>query len=890
MINSHKVIGVCVTRVQYSAESIYLNHLNAAAAKLGYKVMVFNSVAYSSDYYEEGAKSIYSLINHDIIDVLVILSSTFTDKEIEKAIIAKAKAHGTPVILIDSEVEGCFSIVNHYGAAFKAVIDHVIRDHGITDTFFLAGHKEDDPSSDFRIQCYKEVLAENGIPFSDDMMDHGEYWSVPAKKAMERLFARRDTPPGAVICANDHMATAVCEFLQEHGYNVPRDVIVTGFGFAASAQYFTPRLTTCKEDIECIAELTVKVADDALERHIPCSVYSHEMVPVISESCGCASELSHIEDSDRLYHIMQATKNHEGHVLSWLDRMVESSDMDDLCRMLARCIMPDSCLCLKEKYVKRIDEELTNDNSSLTAIYHSDSDDTDRSETFKAERMIPFLEEWAEGSTCCIFTAVFVCKTVCGYYAVCTDDVKNMSQDLNRLSKIINIAFNAAINHRRQAMMLESIRNANIVNPISKLPNLKGATRWFEEFSADAENHSKAIIVSVYGLPKYKFIYENYGMKDIEATLCFVGKALQSANPENSFVAHIAEDEFAVINYLDDPADISVTVNTAVERFYDSIKKYNAASGLDYYVEVNCGCITAAPGWEGTFANLTKRATGEMYINRVRSGMGAATKEHITPKEHYAKFNTLIDHNLFSYHFQPIVNARSGEIVAYEALMRTDPSIGMNPMEVIETAEAYDRLYDIERLTMFNVLERFVKDRSSFNGCKVFINSIPGHFLNEKDNEEFGRLYASYLDDVVFEITERDTITDDELSTLKHLGDNENEIAVDDYGTGHSNIVNLLRYSPQVIKIDRFLISDIHTDVNKQMFVQSTIELARLNNIKVLAEGVETTNELRTVIGFGVDLIQGYYTARPAPEPLAEISEDIRNEILRANPLFNSDY
>lgn len=890
MINSHKVIGVCVTRVQYSAESTYLNHLNAAASKLGYKIMVFNSVASGSNYYEEGARSIYSLINHEIIDVLVILSSTFTEKEIEKAIIAKAKAHGTPVILIDSEAEGCFSVVKHYGAALKAVINHVIRDHGITDTFFLAGHKENDPSSEFRIQCYKEVLAENGIPFTDDMMDHGEYWSVPAIKAMERLFARRTTPPGAIICANDHMATAVCEFLREHGYNVPKDVIVTGFGCSPSAQYFSPRLTTCKEEMERIAELTLKVAEDALERHLPCSVYTHEMIPVYSESCGCATDLSNVEDSDHLFHIIQATKNHEGHVLSWLDRMVECEDMDDLCRMLARCTMPDSCLCLKEKYVKPIDAELTDDNNILTAIHHVDGDAPDRVETFSADRMLPFLEEWAEGTTCCIFTAVFVCQTVCGYYAVCTNDVKDMSQDLNRLSKVINIAFNSAINHRRQALMLESIRNANIVNPISKLPNLKGATKWFEEFSAIDENHSKAVVVSVYGLPKYKFIYENYGMSDIEATLCFVGKALQNANPVNSFVAHIAEDEFAVVNYLDNPADIPDTINTAVETFYKSVEKYNASSGLDYYVEVNCGCISANPGWETTFANLTKRATGEMYINRLKSGIGAATKEHTPPKEHYNKFNILLDRNLFSYHFQPIVSAKNGNIVAYEALMRTDPSISMNPMEVIEIAEAYNRLYEIEKRTMFNVMERFSKDRDSFNGCKVFVNSIPGFFLNQKDNAEFGTLYSAYLNDIVFEITERDTITDDELKTLKNLGGHDNEIAIDDYGTGHSNIVNLLRYSPQVIKIDRFLITDIHKDTNKQMFVQSTIELARMNNIKVLAEGVETSEELKTVIGYGVDLIQGYYTARPAPEPLPEINEAIRNEILRANPVFVSDY
>ena len=112
------------------------------------------------------------------------------------------------------------------------------------------------------------------------------------------------------------------------------------------------------------------------------------------------------------------------------------------------------------------------------------------------------------------------------------------------------------------------------------------------------------------------------------------------------------------------------------------------------------------------------------------------------------------------------------------------------------------------------------------------------------------------------------------------------ELAVDDFGTGHSNIVNLLRYAPQIIKIDRFLITDVHNDMNKQMFVKSAIEFARMNNIKIIAEGVETIEEFQTLAGFGVDLIQGFYTAKPAAEPLAAIPDDIRNSIIMANSAF----
>ena len=79
------------------------------------------------------------------------------------------------------------------------------------------------------------------------------------------------------------------------------------------------------------------------------------------------------------------------------------------------------------------------------------------------------------------------------------------------------------------------------------------------------------------------------------------------------------------------------------------------------------------------------------------------------------------------------------------------------------------------------------------------------------------------------------------------------------------------------------VITDIDKDVNKQMFVRNTIEFARLNNIKTLAEGVETHEEMAAVISFGVDYIQGFYTGRPCAEPVSEIAGNVRKEILMAN-------
>lgn len=114
------------------------------------------------------------------------------------------------------------------------------------------------------------------------------------------------------------------------------------------------------------------------------------------------------------------------------------------------------------------------------------------------------------------------------------------------------------------------------------------------------------------------------------------------------------------------------------------------------------------------------------------------------------------------------------------------------------------------------------------------------------------------------------------------------ETAIDDYGSGYSNVNNLLRYMPRFVKIDRMLMTDIHKDIQKQHFVKDIIEFAHDNDILTLAEGIELTQELREVIKLGVDLIQGYYTSRPQPYVVRSIDERVMNEIVQYNQSLNA--
>ncbi len=253
------------------------------------------------------------------------------------------------------------------------------------------------------------------------------------------------------------------------------------------------------------------------------------------------------------------------------------------------------------------------------------------------------------------------------------------------------------------------------------------------------------------------------------------------------------------------------------------------------------------------------------------------------------RFTRLVDENLFKYHFQPIVDAKNGEVIAYELLMRTDSTIGMYPLEILECAKKSKRLYDIERATLSNALSIIAEHQDLFKGKKLFVNSITAHMLTDEDWDELIDKYGVLVEKMVVEFTEQTEISDSRIDMIKKRLENANiKIAIDDYGTGYSNTSNLMKYSPDYVKIDRSLIEDIDQKPKVRRLVAGIIDFIHENGYLALAEGVETFEELQTMILLGSDLIQGYYTSKPKPVMLHEISENVSHEIKDIN-LSNSN-
>lgn len=276
------------------------------------------------------------------------------------------------------------------------------------------------------------------------------------------------------------------------------------------------------------------------------------------------------------------------------------------------------------------------------------------------------------------------------------------------------------------------------------------------------------------------------------------------------------------------------------------------------------------------------------YLQLRNTGIRSIYREKDVEIEKFGKFNRLVDDNSFKYNFQPIIDAKNGEIFAYESLMRSPSEIGLFPRDILKYAEISQQLYSIEFYTFFNSLRYYHENQDKFCGRKLFINSIPSITLSQKDLNMLIKLYGDITKNTVIEILEDDDDTDESCCAFEHIRELFGcQIAIDDYGSGYSNESKLINNNPNFIKIDISLISSIDSDMKKQILVSNIIKFASKYDIKVLAEGVETKEELKKLIELGVDLIQGFYIAKPSEEILQEIPEDVRDYIIEQNIRFS---
>lgn len=243
--------------------------------------------------------------------------------------------------------------------------------------------------------------------------------------------------------------------------------------------------------------------------------------------------------------------------------------------------------------------------------------------------------------------------------------------------------------------------------------------------------------------------------------------------------------------------------------------------------------------------------------------------------------------------FQPIVSLRDGSIYGHEALSRiTCESEIKDPDMLFSAAVKYNCIWQLELLCRTKALEAAFLFMIPPYNKKLFINVNPSTMHDETFRrgftKEFLKQYNIDPQSIIFEITEKNVITDINSfkSTISYYKSQDYSIAIDDAGSGYSGLNLISDVNPHFIKLDMNLIRGISKDRLKFSLVKGMVEFSKASNISIIAEGIETFDELETIINLGVQYGQGYYFQKPEEE-VKDINQAVLKSIIEINSRKN---
>jgi diguanylate cyclase (GGDEF)-like protein/PAS domain S-box-containing protein len=410
-------------------------------------------------------------------------------------------------------------------------------------------------------------------------------------------------------------------------------------------------------------------------------------------------------------------------------------------------------------------------------------------------------------------------------------------------------------------------------DPLTGLPNRMLAQKRLEQGLAEAKQHGTSFSLLVIDLDEFKDVNDSFGHDAGDALLTETAARLAAVARDCDTVARLGGDEFVVL-LARSSLEHAATLAEGIARKLSQPVSY---AGQMIASRASIG-VAAFPDHAAEAADLMKDADMALYRaktegrNRVVTfspDMRAATEQRTTLRREMREAVSLDQIKPF---YQPKVCLSTGEIVGFEALARWE-----HPARGLLTPGTFGAIFDDPELATMvgkrligkvaSDMRRWLNSGLSFGHVAINLSHV--EFIQPGLAEEILRILdLAKVPPKHFEIeiTERvllDAQSDAVSSALEKFRARGVQIALDDFGTGYASLTHLKQFSVDHIKIDQSFVRDIEEDPDDEAIVTAVISLGRSLNLKVTAEGVETTGQAQRLREMGCSAAQGYLYAKP---------------------------
>ncbi|HJV44182.1 MAG TPA: EAL domain-containing protein [Bacillota bacterium] len=413
-------------------------------------------------------------------------------------------------------------------------------------------------------------------------------------------------------------------------------------------------------------------------------------------------------------------------------------------------------------------------------------------------------------------------------------------------------------------MFLQNIRK-NIRNPFKPIIHSESRTQIMKIIGNELEN-KRSVVLFYMDIAKLTEIESQFGYSAANQVISCLEKSLPSVCQEifkggirlvaldklwaDDYVIYVSSDTPAIQERID---NYSIKLKVLVEE-----KLNERLSGLNLspvYLHIGYSLLKGI--------DLSREIYKSVRDAHKMAKTGLLSKKY----RRIQRFLDIMDKEEIHMHFQPIVSLHSANCLGWEALARGPvDDYFHSPLHLFSYADEMKRSFQLELMCRRKALE---KSTELDPKRKLFLNFDPRTMMEGKELVELTQ-YDIPPNQIVLEITERHAISNYETfkRSIEQYRKKGYLIAVDDAGAGYSSLEMIASIFPDYIKMDMSLIRDIDVDPVKQALMETFVNFSAKVGCKIIAEGIETENELQKLIGLGVDYGQGFFLGRPKKDLL----------------------
>jgi diguanylate cyclase (GGDEF)-like protein len=426
----------------------------------------------------------------------------------------------------------------------------------------------------------------------------------------------------------------------------------------------------------------------------------------------------------------------------------------------------------------------------------------------------------------------------------------------------------------------KSVKLENKLFQIAYYDELTGLPNKFmleEKITSYIESNPKdALIGFIYfDIDEFRNINEVKGHAVGDYLIKSVAELLKEKIEEPNILARMGGDEFVIAVFSLESLDIFMAT---IEAYLSSIRKTFILDEDHFFITYSAG-VALYPDHGKDYLTLFRHADAAMSMAKAKGKdqivifddeMVSLIKQQT---EILTQLRTAIQNNEFSLHYQPILSLAHDDVIAVEALIRWNhPTKGfIPPLEFISLAEKNGFIKDITEWVFKEAARQYKAWPIEKNQFRISINISAIMLMQDNFIPNLSKWIAEDNIDCskfILEITETAVIHDIQKSihVIKQLKRYGFHIALDDFGTGYSSLTYLQKLPIDTIKIDRSFISNITEDTDDFHVLRYMVELAHHLKLEVVAEGIETPEQIQMIKSYFVDYAQGYYFCKPMPQ------------------------